>query len=258
MLRVTVLAILGVVRLACAQTVFDVASVKPNAECESRRSIHPGKLELMCMTLRRLATMARCGSVRRDREGRPGRVDGANGGPPAEGAAGGALSPESTSQRESCRYAIVTANGGVKLTPTKDGACAPLDLSKPDTLKAGGVYHCGMMREGENTAGETLDADSPRARGPRTPGHLCLALDLHRAATAARTPLAGGQGAGGRDRRRPRREALRELTRSQSEPRQHGAVGSAISFVRCANRSILSRLCVRHLRPAIGSPTSGA
>jgi hypothetical protein len=58
MLRVTVLAILGVVRLACAQSAFDVASVKPNAECESRRSIHPGKLELMCMPLRRLATMA--------------------------------------------------------------------------------------------------------------------------------------------------------------------------------------------------------
>jgi uncharacterized protein (TIGR03435 family) len=32
-----------------------------------------------------------------------------------------------------------------------------MDLSKPDTLQAGGVYHCGMPREGENAGGETLD-----------------------------------------------------------------------------------------------------
>jgi uncharacterized protein (TIGR03435 family) len=175
------LALLFVAPFASAQTAFDVASVKPAAECESRRSIHPGKLELMCMPLRRLATMA-YGAISGDQlnarflpvVGGPDWLDTdrfdviAKADPSVSTArmAGPLLKAlleerfqlkTHIATRELPVYAMVAANGGAKLTPAKEGACVPLDLSKPDTLQAGGVYYCGMPRDGENAAGKTLD-----------------------------------------------------------------------------------------------------
>jgi len=180
MLRVTALAVLAV-RFACAQTAFDVASVKPAAECETRRSIHPGKLELTCMTLRRLATMA-YGAITGDQlnprflqvvggpdwldtdrfdviaKADPSMSTARMGGPFLKALLEERFHLEAhVATREQPVYAMTAAKGGVKLTPAKDGACVPMDLSKPDTLQAGGVYHCGMPRESENASGQTLD-----------------------------------------------------------------------------------------------------
>jgi uncharacterized protein (TIGR03435 family) len=179
--RRAAVTILAVVRFACAQPAFDVASVKPNAECETRRSIHPGKLELTCMTLRRLATMA-YGAMNGDQlnsrflevVGGPDWLDVdrfdviAKADPNLSTArmAGPLLKAlleerfhlkVHLAMREQPVYVMVAASGGVKLTPAKDGACVPLDLGKPDTLEAGGLYHCGMPREADDGRNRTLN-----------------------------------------------------------------------------------------------------
>jgi uncharacterized protein (TIGR03435 family) len=173
-------AALFVVALCRAQS-FDVASVKPDAECDSRRTIRPGKLDLGCLTLRRLIGIA-YGAIDGDHLrsrflpvlGGPGWLDTdrfdviAKAGPESSTARmAGPMLRDLLEERFQVKahvearqlpvYAL-TAASTVKLKPADPSKCVTMDLSKPDTLAAGGIYYCGMAREGRTESGAlTID-----------------------------------------------------------------------------------------------------
>ena len=189
---------------------FDVVSVKLNRNCQvwiGRASISTRNLALPCMSLRALIRLAYgdmlvgagFGARRMDVQGGPGWLDADRYDVLAKSEGNGAaLSATPMLQtlledrfkvkvhkevRNSPVYILTVANGGIKLQPTKEGSCTPIDLNnlQPPMLPKPGEpmpRYCGLggrrTSNGSLTVEDWYGVTMSEFAGRMLPGNLDL------------------------------------------------------------------------------------